>query len=196
MKKGSTKLYNWAIEKASSEKAPLWLGILFSLELALLIPLDAVMMFFCLQRRQSIFLYIAIATVASTISGLLGYFFGHFLWDLIGNWVVPNLISTGAFDRFSGHLQAYENWAVFFGALIPFPLKALSVVSGVFHFGVFPFALCLAGARILRFALIGIAMAVWGEKVKAFVDKHFHRLFLLLGAKIAAAGLFFWFLTK
>jgi len=196
MKSSTTKLYNWAIHKASSSKAPLWLGLLFSLELVLFIPLDAILMFFCLQKRNNILLYIMIATLASTISGLIGYLAGHFLWDLIGGWVVPNLISTGTFERLSGHMIQYESWAIFFGALIPFPLKALSLVGGVFKLGIAPFITFLAAARLIRFALIGGVMAIWGEKVKLFVDKHFHRIFMLIGAKVAVAILFFWVLAR
>lgn len=196
MKRSTTKFYNWAIHKASSEKAPFWLAWLFALEMFLFIPLDAVLMFFCLQKRNNIFLYVAIATLASTISGVVGYLFGHFLWDLIGNWVVPHIIATATFDRLSSHLQLYENWAVFFGSLIPFPLKALSLAAGVFQLGVLPFVICLFTARLLRFSLIGGTMALWGEKVKIFVDKHFHRIFMLIGAKVAIVFLFFWVLAR
>lgn len=196
MKRHSIKLYNWALEKASSDKAPLWLGLLFGLELFLLIPLDAVMMFFCLQKRGNIFLYIMIAAIASTLSGLAGYLLGHFLWDLIGGWVVPHLLSTATFERMSGHILEYENWAVFFGSFLPFPLKALSLVAGVFHLGILPFITCLTIARILRFAITGVAMAFWGEKVKTFVDRHFHSIFMVIGAKIAAATLLFWVLAR
>lgn len=195
MKKSTTKIYNWALEKASSTKAPLWLALLFGLELFLFIPLDALLMFFCLQKRNNIFLYIMIATIASTISGLVGYLLGHFLWDLIGGWVIPHVISSGSFDRLSDHFQMYENWAVFFGALIPFPLKALSLVAGVFQLGIVSFITWFVAARLLRFALIGGAMAMWGEKVKLFVDRHFHRIFMVIGAKVAVAGIFFWVLA-
>jgi membrane protein YqaA with SNARE-associated domain len=196
MKKSTTKLYNWAIQKASSTKAPFWLALLFLLELVLFIPLDAILMFFCLQKRNNILLYIMIATIASTISGLIGYLLGHFLWDLIGNWVVPHVVATATFDRLSGHIQHYENWAVFFGSLVPFPLKALSLVAGVFQLGILPFITYLAAARLLRFTLVGGAMAIWGEKMKLLVDKHFHRIFMLIGAKVAAAILFFWALAR
>lgn len=196
MKRHSTKLYNWALEKAASDKAPLWLAVLFGLELFLLIPLDAVMMFFCLQKRSNIFLYIMIAAIASTLSGLVGYLLGHFLWDLIGEWVVPHLLSNATFERISGHIQEYENGAVFLGSLLPFPLKALSLVAGVFHLGIVPFITCLTTARILRFAITGVAMAFWGEKVKAFVDRHFHSIFMVIGAKIAGAVLLFWMLAR
>lgn len=196
MRSTTTRLYNWAIHKANHSKAPLWLGLLFFLEIVLIIPLDAVFMFFCLQNRRNIFLYTMIATIASTISGLVGYLFGHFLWDLIGGWVVPNLISTGTFTKLTGYLVKYESWTIFFGGLIPFPLKALSLVAGVFNLGILPFVLFLVTARLTRFILIGATMAIYGEKVKLFVDRHFHKLFLVLGAKIAAAFLFFWVLAR
>ncbi len=196
MRNSTTRLYNWAICKATSPRAPVWLGLLFTLELVLLIPLDAVMMFFCSQKKKNIFLYIWIATIASTMSGLVGYLFGHFLWDLIGGWVVPHLISTNTFERLSSQIQHYESWAVFFGGLAPFPLKALSLVSGVFDLGAASFAIFLAGARLLRFALIGVTMAIWGDPVRLFVDKHFHRIFMFLGAKVAVALLFFWVLAR
>ena len=195
MRRTSTRLYNWATNKATHKKAPLWLGLLFFLEIILLIPLDAVFIFFCLQKRKNIFLYILLATIASTISGLIGYLFGHFLWDLIGNWIVPNLISTNTFTKLTGYLLKFESWTVFFGGLVPFPLKALSLVAGVFGLGVFPFITFLAVARVARFVLIGATMAIYGEKVKLFVDRHFQKLFMIFGAKIAAAFLFFWVLA-
>lgn len=196
MRSSTTRLYNWAIHKATSPKAPLWLGVLFFLELILLIPLDAVFMFFCLMKRRNIFLYIMVSTIASTISGVIGYLFGHFLWDLIGGWVVPNLVSTSTFAKLSGYMVSYENWTIFFGGLVPFPLKALSLVAGVFKLGIGTFATFLAAARLVRFALIGATMALYGEKVKIFVDRHFHKLFMVLGAKLAAAFLFFWVLAR
>jgi membrane protein YqaA with SNARE-associated domain len=192
MRQSTTKLYNWAIQKANSDRAPLWIALLFSLELFLFVPLDAILMFFCLQNRKNIFLYIGIGAIASTLSGLVGYLLGHFLWDLIGSYIVPHLISLSYFNKLSLHFQNYEVWAVFFGSLLPFPLKALSLSAGVFHLGILPFITYMALARLLRFSLVGAAMALWGESVKGFVDRHFHRIVMLVGAKIAMAFLFFW----
>lgn len=196
MEKKHSKLYTWAIQKANSPKAPFWVGLLFSLELFLFIPLDAILMFFCLENRKKIFLYVAIAAIASALSGLVGYLAGHFLWDLIGSYIVPHLISHASFGRISNHMQLYENWAVFIGALIPFPLKALSLTAGVFHLGLLPFFLCISCARTLRFLLIGVAILLWGESIKNFVERHFHRIILVIGAKMAAIFLLFWAIAK
>lgn len=196
MKTITNKLYNWAILKANSTKAPLWIGFLFLLEIILIIPLDAVLMFFCLQNPKKTFLYVLIAAIASTISAAAGYLLGHFLWDLIGPYVVPHLISSGSFNRISDHFQLYENWAVFFGSLIPFPLKALSLTAGVFHLGLLPFIVYFLIGRLLRFAIVGSAMLLWGERVKIFIDRHFHRVILLIGAKVVLAFAFFWAIAK
>lgn len=192
MKAHTAKLYNWATQKAESSKAVWWIALLFSLECVLIIPLDAVLMFFCLQNRARSFLYAAIATTASAFSALFGYLLGHFLWDLIGPYLMPYVIAPATFDRISSHFQLYENWAVFLGALIPFPLKAMSLAAGVFHLGIADFLLFVVLGRLLRFFLIAASMVMWGEKVKQFVDRHFHRIILVIGAKAVAASLFFW----
>lgn len=196
MEKTQPKLYNWAIQKANSPKAPFWVGLLFFLELVLFIPLDAILMFFCLENRKKIFLYVGIAAIGSVVSGLIGYLVGHFLWDLVGSFIVPHVISSSSFNRISNHFQLYENWAVFIGALIPFPLKALSLTAGVFRLGFLPFFLCLSLARILRFVLIGTAILLWGESIKNFVERHFQRIVLLLGAKMAVIFFLFWTISK
>lgn len=196
MKAQTAKIYNWALTKAESNRSTLWISLLFFLEIALFLPLDAVLMFFCLQNRKKIPLYIAITAVASTLSGLIGYLMGHFLWDLVGPYVVPSLISEATFDKFSVQFQHYESWAVFFGALLPFPLKVLTLSAGVFQLGVVPFISYFLIARLVRFSLIGGAMMIWGDKVKAFLDRHFHKVMLLIGAKIAAAFGLLWLVAK
>jgi membrane protein YqaA with SNARE-associated domain len=196
MKSTTTKLYNWATQKANSTHAPLWIALLFSLELILFIPLDAILMFFCMQNPRKTFLYVLIAGFASTLSGIAGYLLGHFLWDLLAPYIIPHLISAALFDRISGHFHLYEGWAVFFGSLLPFPLKALSLAAGVFHPGILLFSSLLLSARLLRFAFVGGAIAIGGAPLKNFVDKHFHRIILVVGAKIAAAFLFFWALAR
>jgi membrane protein YqaA with SNARE-associated domain len=196
MKTQTAKLYAWATEKAASKKAPYWIGILFLLELVLFIPLDAVLMFFCLQNPKKTFLYVLIAALASSMAGMMGYLFGHFLWDWIGPVVVPHLIAASSFDRVAGHFHLYEHWALFVGSLLPLPLKVLSLAAGVFHFKLFPVVVCILAARLLRFGLVGGAMLIWGESVKQFLDRHFHRVAMVIGAKIAAAFLFFWSIAQ
>lgn len=193
MRAQSAKLYTWATEKAISPKAPLWIALIFSLELVLILPLDAVLMFFCLQTPRKSFLYAAIAAVSSLASAIAGYLLGHFLWDLIGDFVVPNLVSTSFFNKILGNFQVYEGWVAFLGALLPLPLKAISLAAGVFHLDFLPFILYVFSARLLRFSLVAGATALGGEKVKLFVEKHFNSILLILAVKLALGSLVVWF---
>ena len=196
MRTQTTKLYNWAITKAESKHSPFWISLLFFLEIALFLPLDAVLMFFCLQNRRKILLYVALATITSTVSGLMGYLLGHFLWDLARPYVIPYIVSTAAFAKISLHFQHYESWAIFIGALLPFPLKVLTLSAGVFKLGILPFISYFMSARFIRFSLIGGAMMLWGDPIKNLLDRHFHRIIMIVGAKVAAIFIFFWFLAK
>jgi len=193
IKAATTKLYNWATAKASSSRAPLWVGLLFFLELFLLLPLDAVMIFFCLQNPKKTFLYILIASVASTLSGILGYLIGHFLWDLLNPYLVPHLISASYFAQVTDYLQNYSSWAVFITSLLPLPLKAISLASGTFHLHLGGFIFGLLAARLIRFTFIGMIVLRWGQKVKMFLDKHHHNLSMMLILKLVAAAIFIWF---
>jgi membrane protein YqaA with SNARE-associated domain len=196
MKATTEKLYKWATLKATSDKSPVWIGVIFLLEIFLFVPLDAVLMFFCLQNPKKTFLYILIAAICSTISGVIGYLFGHFLWEVIGPYVVPHFIAAASFDNISNHFQAYEQWAVFFGTLVPFPIKILSLSAGVFHLGLGTFISYMVLARLLRFSLVGGAMLLWGNKVKSFLDRHFHQVLLALAAKAALIVFVLWLAAR
>jgi membrane protein YqaA with SNARE-associated domain len=190
------RLYQWALERTESRLAPLWIGLIFFLELLLFIPLDAILMFFCLQNRKRIFLYVLIAATASTLSGLCGYLLGHFLWDMIGSYVVPHLISASVFERFAVHYQVYEDWAIFIGSFLPLPMKLISLSAGIFHLGLPSFLAFIFLARLLRFSIVGGAMYLWGEKVKNFIDRHFRGLFIIIAAKIALGFAFFYAIAQ
>ena len=142
------------------------------------------------------FIYILTGAIASTLSATIGYLIGHFLWDLVGSYIVPNFIAKISFDRISDHFQLYESWTVFLGALTPFPIKALSLAAGVFQLGAISFASYFLMGRLIRFALVGGACLIWGEKLKNFLNRHFHRVLFVIGAKMAVGFLLIWALSQ
>jgi membrane protein YqaA with SNARE-associated domain len=192
LKTQSNKLYNWAVQKADSRWSSFWIGLLFFAELVLFVPLDAILLFFCLHKRSKTLLYALIAMVASTVSAGIGYLVGYFLWDTVGPFITKYLITQETMTRMSGHYQNYQNLFAFLGALLPFPLKALTLSAGFCNLSLLPFLTCVMGARLLRFLLIGSSVLLWGEQVKEFIKRHFHKLFLLLGTKVALVFFFLW----
>lgn len=196
MKSPIKKIYAWAALKANSSFSPLWLGVLFVLEIILFIPLDAILILFCLENPSRKFLYALIATVASTIGGVLGYFLGFFLWDVISPYVLGPLISFSFFDRLCEHYSLYQNWAIFLGSFLPLPFKAVTLSAGVCHLNFFHFISFVFLARFCRFFLIAKAVDVWGLQIKTFIDKYLGKIILAFGAKIAILFTFFWALGQ
>lgn len=190
------KVYDWACQKVHAPFATMWLGGLFLCELVLFIPLDALLMLFCLQKRERSFHFATISALASTISGIAGYLLGLLLWDTIGPYIIGPVISEEFFNRMSHHYSEYESLAVFFGALLPIPFKVVALSAGFCQVPFLPFVACVISARLLRFFFVAGAMYRFGLQVNAFIERHFNRLIVAVGAKIVLTAAFFWALGQ
>ena len=121
----------WAASKASiPSSSPLWLGLIFLSELFLFLPLDAMLMMFCMQNPARRYLYAAIATLASVFIALIGYGIGYLLWDTLGPYIVGHVISVDFFNRLVQHYNEHEGLAVFVGSILPIPFKAVTLSAG------------------------------------------------------------------
>jgi membrane protein YqaA with SNARE-associated domain len=185
------RVYDWASTKVQSPYAPLWLGGVFLFELVLFIPFDALLMFFCMQNPQRRFFYASMATLASLVTGAVGFLVGYWLWDTVGSYVVGHLISRQFFANLVAHYNAHEHLAVVIGSLLPIPFKAVTLSAGFCQLSFWPFAVSVLLARAVRFFFIAEMMHRFGDRIKAFIDRHFSRILMALGAKIALTFTFF-----
>ncbi len=191
----SKKIYEWACCKVAGRYAALWLGAIFALELVLILPLDAVLVFFCLHNKSRRYLFAIIATLGSLLSGVAGYLLGRLLWDSIGTFVVGHLLSPDFFHRLIDHYAQNEALAVLIGSLLPVPLKAISLSAGFCQIPFVPFLFYILLARAVRFFLVAVSVQQWGEKIALFFDRHFSHLFMAMGAKVLLTLGFFFLLT-
>lgn len=192
MMKPARKIYDWAAKKARSPHSHLWLGLVFLLEVGLFIPLDGILMLFCVENPKKKYLYAGVAALASSISGIAGYFLGYVLWDAIGPYVVGHLISEHFFNNIVKHYHAHQSLAVFIGGLLPIPFKAITLSAGACKVGLSSFVGFILLARTCRFFLEAKVMHLWGNKIRGFVSQHFNRILMAIGAKIALTFTFFW----
>lgn len=188
------RVYNWACQKAYSPMAPLWLALIFLLEMFLFLPMDALLMLFCLHNPQRRFMYALVATLSSLVIGLIGYAVGYLLWDSIGDFVTTHLISQDFFNRLVTQYNAHENLAVFIGSFLPIPFKAVTISAGFCQLSINGFLISVFFARALRFFLIAEAMQRWGTQIRGFIDRHFNSLVWAFGAKTALTFAYFWVL--
>ncbi len=189
-------VYNWAANKAYSPRSHWWLGLVFLSELIFFLPLDGLLILFCMHNPKKRFFYAFLATLASTFVAFLGYEIGFLVWDSLGPYIIGNLISPEFFNKLVASYNAHEYLAVFTGSLLPIPFKAVTVSAGFCQLALAPFLLFVGFARALRFFFVAELINIFGDRLKAFIDRHFNRIVMVIGAKVLLTIGFFWLLSS
>lgn len=190
------RIYNWACQKAYSPRAPLWLAFIFVLEMFVFLPMDALLILFCMHNPARRRMYAFVSTITSLFIGFIGYALGYWLWDAIGEFVIHYLISPSFFDRLVHHYTEYEYTAVFLGSLLPIPFKAITISAGFCKIPMGGFLIALLLARAIRFFALAEAMKWWGGPIRRFVDRNFGSILLLFVIKTVLTFAFFWILGQ
>lgn len=159
------KTYNWVMSLAARPQAPLALGVVAFCEgLFFPIPPDVLLMPVVLGDRQRALRYALLTTVCSIAGGSCGYAVGFFLQP-VGEWL---LSLTG------GSYESFHTWYAKWGALliaVPIPYKITAIASGMakLNFGLFIGVSVLV--RGLRFTSEALLLKIYGEPIRAFVEK-------------------------
>lgn len=173
-------LYDWMGSRVTSRYADTWLMFLFFIESSLfIVPVDPMLILFCIHNRMRSWYYAGIATIASVIGGFFGYILGWGVWDLIGKQLVGLLISQDVFTKMLAYYHKHEALAVLIGGLTPIPYKAVTISAGFCQLPLVPFICYSLIARGLRFFLIAGAIYYFGERIKAYIDRYFNYLVCL-----------------
>lgn len=171
------KIYDWMGEKVQSPFANAWLFFLFFIESSVfIIPVDPLLILFCVKKRHHAFWYASIATAASVLGGLLGYLIGWVLWDSIGVYIVRWFISEQTFNDVVAQYKKYEVLAVLIGGFTPVPYKAVTVSAGFCKLPLIPFMFYSLIARGARFFLVAGAIRLWGKRIETMIDRFFNYL--------------------
>ncbi|MCK4265354.1 DedA family protein [Candidatus Babeliales bacterium] len=174
------RVYDWMGTKVHSPYAPLWLISLFFIEaFCFPIPVDPLLILFCVENPKKSLTYAAISTVSSVLGGILGYTIGSLLWDGIGSTLVQLLISPEVFESVRIKYAMYQTWAVLIAGFSPLPYKAVTLSAGFCKLPVAPFIFYSIIARGARFFLVGSAIKIWGVTIKDFIDRYFNQLIVL-----------------
>ena len=119
-----------------------------------------------LADRQRAMRYAALTTACSILGGSTGYAVGFFLQSF-GLWLLSLTGHTGGFE-------AFQAWYAKWGALliaVPIPYKITAIASGLakLNFGIFIGVSILV--RGLRFSLEAWLLKIYGEPIRAFVER-------------------------
>lgn len=187
------RLYDWMGEKVRSPYANWWLASLFFIEAFFFIPVDPLLILFCIENRKRSLSYATIATLSSVAGGVFGYSIGALMWESVGIKLVNWVISEQTFLNAVGKYKLYQNWAVLIAGFTPLPYKAVTLSAGFCKLPLLPFISFSLIARGARFFLISALIYRWGAHMKHFIDRYFSQLVLLFTVLVVAS---FWILAK
>lgn len=170
-------VYDWMGTKVQSPLAIWWLAGLFFIESSFFfIPVDPLLILFCIEDNRRSFYYAAIASIASVFGGMFGYFIGFAMWNTVGIKLVEWIISQATFDALVAKYTMYESWAVFIAGFTPIPYKAVTISAGFCKLPFVSFVVYSFLARSARFFLVAGVIRLWGNSIKVIIDRYFNYL--------------------
>lgn len=133
------------------------------------VPPDVLLIPLALARTSWALLLAAIAAAGSTVGGLLGYYLGA----KGGRPLLQRVFKAEKVALVQGYYRPYDVWAVGMAGFTPIPYKLFSSSAGAFGLDLKRFILASIVGRGGRFFLVGLAILVFGESVKSFLDEYF-----------------------
>ncbi|SVA76515.1 uncharacterized protein METZ01_LOCUS129369, partial [marine metagenome] len=178
------RLYDWVLSWADTPYGLHALTMLAIAESSVFpIPADPLLVALCLGAPHRALRFAGIATVASVIGGILGYWIGAAVWLTVSDFFfsyVPG-ITPDAFVSTQGFYRQWDFWAIFIAGLTPVPYKVFTISAGVFSINFPTFVLASVLSRGARFFLVGGLIYKFGESIRLFIDRHFDWLTWLFG---------------
>lgn len=183
-------LYDWTMANATGRHA--W-AALFAVAFAessfFPIPPDVMLVPMCLADRKRSFLLAAWCMVASVVGGMLGYAIGALLYDSLGHWLISLYGSASQIDAFRALYAKYGAWIILVKGMTPIPYKIVTILSGFAGYDFAMFVVLSAITRGARFFLVAGLLYLFGEKVRAFIEKRLELAMLVVLAAIVAGFL-------
>jgi membrane protein YqaA with SNARE-associated domain len=181
------KLYDWTLSLAARKSAEVWLAVIAFVESSVfLVPADVLFLPMALARPSRAYRYAAVATIASTLGGIAGYFLGYFAYEAFAKPVLEFYGKLAEFEKLRTCASDETLWLLLTTsglAHLP-PIKIVTILAGVAQISFSVFVISCIFARGARFFALAWALQRWGEPIRSFIEK---RLGLIAG--LAAAVL-------
>ena len=142
---------------------------------------DAVLLLLAASRPSWMLIYVAAATVGSTLG-------------CVGLYRISQRAGKRALARFSESkqkrvkdlLDRYDVMSVLVASLLPppFPFKLFVVSSGVFRLNIVRFAIAIAAGRTFRYLLEGYLAAHYGEHAKEILARYYPTIGITLAVLV------------
>jgi membrane protein YqaA with SNARE-associated domain len=178
------KLYDWVLSLAARKSAETWLAIIAFVESSFfLVPADVLFVPMALARPERAYRYAIVATTASVLGGILGWYIGYYAFDTVARPVLEFYGKYDAFERLrsSAGADAILLLLITSGLSHLPPIKIVTILSGAVAVNLWVFILSAIVARGARFLLLAWLLRTFGSPIKAFIERRL-KLIAALGA--------------
>ncbi|MES5096642.1 YqaA family protein [Agrobacterium sp. BA1120] len=174
-------LYAWTMALAARKTAVWWLAIVAFVESSIfVVPADVLFIPMVLAKPKRAMFYAGVATVASVLGGIAGWYLGHYAFESIAR---PILEFYGKLDSFEQLKASVDDQTLLLLlvtsglAHLP-PIKVVTILSGAANISLGFFILSAIIARGARFFILAGLLQRYGEPIRDFIEK---RLGLIAG---------------
>jgi len=145
---------------------------------------DAVLLLLAASRPSWMLIYVASATIGSTIGCVVLYQI-----SLRAGHRALARFSESKQKRVKELIDRYDVLSVLVASILPppFPFKLFVVSAGVFRLNLWRFTIAIAGGRTFRFLLEGYLAARYGEHAKELLGRYYPAIGIGLAVLIVVA---------
>lgn len=182
-------LYAWAMNLAARKTAVWWLAIIAFVESSIFfLPADVLFLPMVLARPRKAMFYATVATVASVLGGIAGWYLGHYAFESVAR---PLLEFYGKLDAFE-HLKASVDYETIVLLLITSglahlpPIKVVTILSGAANISLGLFIVTAIVTRGARFFILAGLLQRYGESIRHFIEKRLGMIAALVASALIA----------
>ena len=195
------KLYQKSLALAAHKSSKIFLAIVSFVESSFFpIPPDVMIIPMVIAKKKNYLKIFLIATLFSTLGGVLGYFIGLYFLDfgmsVVGFYGYEDKVLSLKDSLTSG--TGFYIWlaTLFLAGFTPLPFKVFTITSGMIGFNLFIFLIICLFSRGLRFFIISYLSFKLGDTFNTFMKTKAAMWSSILGIIIILIFSIIYFLTK
>ena len=195
------QLYKKSLKLAAHKSSKIFLAIISFVESSFFpIPPDIMIVPMVVAKKNDYLKIFLIATLFSTLGGILGYLIGSSFLD-VGMKVVEFYGYEEKVMNLKDNLTKSTGlyiWiaTLFLAGFTPLPFKVFTITSGMIGFNLFIFFLICLISRGLRFFIVSYLSFRFGNAFSKFMETEAAKWFTILGILIVAILSLMYFVIK
>ena len=183
------ELYQKSLNLAAHKRSKIFLAIISFIESSFFpIPPDVMIVPMVIAKKNDYLKIFIIATIFSTLGGLLGYFIGLYFLDagmsMINFYGYEDKVLSLKNDLTKGTGLYIWLATLFLAGFTPLPFKVFTITSGMIGFNLFIFLIICLFSRGLRFFIVSYLSYKFGNIFNRFMKTEAGVWFLILGILI------------